>query len=312
MSRPVHGFRLMTRPLRLCKQPNTAIGRRCCSADTVRRVEEDDLQVQDTLSDARGDHQLGDRLDAMQAEQVMQRALDLEAESANEPKVITTEQLERMAKEIGVDPAFMYQALGELRLEAPDQGRFANWALGDNLAATATLTTLTRADVDASVAKWMTQHEGMIAGGAVPGGVEWHVDRRWRSRMLSRSMSGGNRISRVAGGDVIHRVNSLSDDKHVVALQSEGRWPLTFAKTVLGVGGTFSLVMLIGADAASSLLLGFGFAAGSAAATVGVAFGGARWWARSIRGALSRSLIGLASAAKPKRDSWFSRRRKQR
>jgi len=247
----------------------------------------------------------------MQAEQVMQRALELEAETADEPKVITTEQLERIAKEIGVDPAFMYQALGELRLEAPDQGRFANWVLGDSLAATATLTALTRADVDASVAKWMTQREGMIAGGAVPGGVEWHVDRRWRSRMISRSMSGGNRISRIAGGDVTHRVHSLSDDEHVVAMQSEGRWPLTFATLVLAGGTIFSSILLLGAAVSNDLLLGLGVFAGITAATVGVAVGGARWWARSIRGALRRSLTGLASTAKPKRSSWLSRRRKK-
>lgn len=290
----------------------TAFRRRCCSADTVRRVDEDDLQVQDALSDARGDHQRADRLDAIQAEQVMQRALELEAETADGPKVITTEQLERMAKEIGVDPALMYQALGELRLEAPDQGRFAHWALGDSLAESATLTALTRADVDASVAKWMTQREGLIAGRAVADGVEWHVDRRWRSRMLSRTMSGGNRISRVAGGDVIHRVHSLNDDQHVVALQSEGRWPLTFAKLVLGFGGTFSLVMFVGTDIADTLLIRLGFAGGSAAATVGVAVGGARWWARSIRLTLRRSLTGLTNTAKPKHSSWFSRRREKR
>ncbi|MFT4596667.1 MAG: hypothetical protein ACI9TF_000913 [Paracrocinitomix sp.] len=276
------------------------------------RVEADDLQVQDTMSDASRDSELADELDAMDAERVMQRALELEAESAHGPHVITTEQLDQIAKEVGVDPAFVHQALGELRLKAPDQGRFAKWMLGGSLAETATLTALTRADVDASVTKWMTQHEGMIAGGAVPGGVAWHVDRRWRSRVLSRSMSGGNRISRVTGDDLTHRVHSLNDDEHVVAMQSEGRWPLTFATLVLAVGATSSSLLLLGLEVANGLLLGLGLVAGSAATTVGVAVGCARWWARATRRALRRSLTGLASSAKPKRSSWLSRRRKKR
>ncbi len=285
------------------------------SAGTVLHVEADDLrhQASDAASNAQhnGERLIADRLDALEAERVMQRALELEADSLDEPHSITTEQLERIAKEIGVDPAFVHQALGELRMQPQERTRFAELALPEPLIATSTLSGLSRADVDASIIKWMTQHEGMVRGGLVENGVEWHVDRRLRTRVLARSLSGGNRISRVAGGDVTHRVHSVGEAEHVVALEAEGRWPLTFAAVVLAVGGALSSIVLFGALAASDLLTGLAGFAAMMAGTVGIAVGGARWWARGIRGALKRSLIGLASAAKPKRRPWFPRRRKK-
>jgi len=274
-------------------------------------VEADDLRSQDTMSDAVGDRIIADRLDAMEAERVLQRALELESESADEPHLITTAQLDRIATEIGVDPTFVHQALGELRLAPSEQSRFARFILGDPIAESTSLNGLTREDVDASIRKWMTQHEGMIPGGVLPGGLEWHVDRRWRTRVLARSMSGGNRISRVAGGDVTHRVHTLADEEHVVAMQSEGRWPLTFATLVLSVGTMLNAIIVLGAGLSSELLIGLGTFAGIAAATIGVAVGGARWWAGGIRNALRRSLIGFASAAKPQRTSWLGRRRQK-
>lgn len=274
-------------------------------------VEADDLRMQGTMSDAAADHLIADRLDAMEAERVLQRALELEADAHDEPHVITTQQLERIAHEIGVDAAFVHQALGELRLASPEQGRFAKLVLGDAIAESTTLTGLTRADVDAAIAKWMAQHEGMIKGGLVPGGIEWHVDRRWRTRVVASSMGGGNRISRVAGGDVKHRVHSLAEQEHVVAMQSDGRWPLTFATVALTVGTAVNAILLFGQAITTDVLAGLGAFAGLAVVTAGIAVAGARWWANGIRGALRRSLLGLSSAAKPKRTSWFSRRRKK-
>ena len=193
---------------------------------TVHTVEADDLRMQHTpTGDTHrvGERLIADHLDALEAERVIQRALELEAASLDEPHVITTGQLELIAKEIGIDPAFVHQALGEVRLESEHRGRVSRWILPHDLVATATIKGLDRDDVDASIKKWMTQNEGLTPGGILPDGIEWDVDRRWRARMISRSMSGGNRISRVASGDVAHRVHSVSAHEHVVAFQSTGR-----------------------------------------------------------------------------------------
>ena len=93
---------------------------------TVHTVEADDLRMQHTpTGDTHrvGERLIADHLDALEAERVIQRALELEAASLDEPHVITTGQLELIAKEIGIDPAFVHQALGEVRLESEHRGR---------------------------------------------------------------------------------------------------------------------------------------------------------------------------------------------
>ncbi len=277
---------------------------------TVHTVEADDLRMQHTpTGDTHrvGERLIADHLDALEAERVIQRALELEAASLDEPHVITTGQLELIAKEIGIDPAFVHQALGEVRLESEHRGRVSRWILPHDLVATATIKGLDRDDVDASIKKWMTQNEGLTPGGILPDGIEWDVDRRWRARMISRSMSGGNRISRVASGDVAHRVHSVSAHEHVVAFQSTGRLPLLFAHITMAVGGALGAIALLGSTASGGVLNAVGFFALFAGLSVAVGLGGARWWAQTINAAMRRSLIGLVGSAKPKRKSWFAR-----
>lgn len=281
-------------------------------AGTVRRVEADDLHAQDYRQrDAKvaGDYLIADRLDALEAERVMQRALELEAESLDQPHVITTQQLERIAKEIGVDQAFVHQALGEVRLAPEARGRISRWILPDDLVETASINGINREDADASITKWMTQNEGLTPGAMLADGVEWSVDRRWRARMLSRSLSGGNRISRVASGDIAHRVHSTSEHEHVVALHSEGRLPLLFAQITMALGGTLAALLLLGASTTSDLLASFVFSLFVAGVSTAAGVTGARWWARGIRAAMRQSLIGLVGSAKAKKKRWFPRRR---
>ena len=283
------------------------------TAGTVRSVEADDLRAQDSGANeaqASGDRLIANRLDAMEAERVLQRALELEAESLDQPHVITTEQLERIAKEIGVDTAFVHQALGEVRLEPATRSWFARGVLPAPLFETATISGLSRDDVDASIHKWMTQNEGMTAAGMLADGVEWDVDRRWRARMLSRSISGGNRISRVASGDLTHRVHSVNEQEHIIAFESQGRLPLLFARLALGAGSTLGFLAALGASVSDDLATGLIVSAVLVGVSALLGIGGARWWARGIRGALRQSLVGLVGSATAKRRRWFGRRRK--
>jgi hypothetical protein len=274
-------------------------------------VEADDLRAQDTVADSSGERLIADRLDALEAERVLQRALELEAEELDQTHVISTEQLERIANEIGVDAAFVHQALGEIRLEPAQRSRFDRWVLPEDLIETATIKGLTREEVDVAMTRWMTQHEGMIPSGVLADGSEWTIDRRWRSRMLAWSLSGGNRISRIASGDVTHRVHSVSEREHIVALQSEARLPLLFARLAIAAGLALSSILLLGAAVGNELLAGLGVSALLVGLSAAVGVDGARRWARGVQGALRRSLIGFAGAAKPRRDSWFSRLRKK-
>lgn len=279
-------------------------------------MEAEDLIATGPVTDEVGDRLIADRLDALEAEQVIGRALELEAASHDGAHVITTEQLERIAKEIGVDPAFVHQALGEVKLQGRERGRLDRFILPDDLIEMENLRGMTRADAEAAVERWMVNYEGLIRGSHLAGGAHWDVDRRWAAKLRSGSLNGGNRISRVAGGDIAHRMQTVASEEHVVALESKGEGPLLLAKAAMFLAGA---VIVLGA--AGSVGSGFvPFLQNLAAATVfgaGIAVAGtagARRWARAIRHAFRRSLTGLAANAKPRAKrsrGWFSRKKKQ-
>lgn len=275
-----------------------------------------DLQAQERVAQdadgtAAGDRLIADRLHALEAEKVIQRALELEAEQLDTPHVISTDQLERIAKEIGVDPAFVHQALGEVRLGSKERGRFAQWVLPDDLIETATIDGLSREQVDAAITRWMKTNEGMIRGTTTAEGTTWDLDRRALAKVRATLISGDNRISKVAGSDVAHRVHSVSETEHVVALSSDGDLPLLFAKGMIALGVLIAAFGLTSAAAAGLsdflralpifALIGGGFF------VAGVA--GARRWGQGIRGALRRALNGLVGSTRPRRKGWLARRR---
>jgi len=272
-------------------------------------MEADDLQSDQAQVNHQGERLIADRLDALEAEKVIQRALELEAESLDEPHIVTTDQLERIAAEIGVDPAFVHQALGELKLAPVERGRFEQWLLPDDLVETTTLSGFTREQVDDTIARYMTQNEGLIAAGKIADGMAWNIDQRWTAKAISGTLSGGNRMYKVAGSDIAHRVHSVSEHEHTVAFQSKGRGPLLVAKLLIGLG--LGVGVLAGL-AASGLVNGLVLFAVFAGAGIAGGVGGARWWARGIRGAFRRSLMGLANRAQHGTKGWFKRRRRQR
>jgi len=290
---------------------------------TVWWVEAEEVRTSTTEAQAAGERRIADRLDALEAERVLHRALELEAEAHSAEDdlssgKISPEQLEKIAREIGVDPLFVQQALGEVRLVGPERSRLDRFILPDELIATATIDGMSRADVEAAVHRWMTSHEGLMVDEKLADGVAWDIDRRWTTLVVARSLSGGNRISRSAGSDVVHRIQSTSDSSHVVALESEGERPMFAAKGTLVLAAMIVLSGAIGSlgqdlvpflqSVAGYLVIGGAVAAGGIAV--------ARRWAGRIKQALRRSVNGLAAKARPapqkkERRGWFSRRRKQ-
>lgn len=270
-------------------------------------MEADDLESTEILDQAAEDHRIANRLDALEAEKVMARALELEADANDDGASLTPAQLERVAEEVGVAPEFVQQALGEVRLAPRPRSRFARWVLPDDLFETATIDGVSRARLDASIEKWMQQNEGFTKGTLLDDGIEWDVDRRWRSRVLARSLSGGNRMAKITGGDVAHRVHSATDHHHHVALTSEGFRPLVLARTVMAVGLIISALGVIGAAVGNDLAFGIPAFAGTALGSIWLAVAGARWWARGIRGALRRSLTAMIAATNRGGRRWLPR-----
>lgn len=258
---------------------------------------------------AKADESIANALDALnslnadEAEHVFHRALELEAESLEQPHVFSTEQLEAIADEINMDVSFVRQALGEVRLAPAEAGWLDSKILPEAIIAIETFDDIARSDLDSMIDDWMTGHEGLITASNLEDGKHWDVDRRWSSRFRAQQLAGGNRISRTAGGDVAHRVHSLSSDEHVVAMHSEGAGPLLVAKL-----GLAAAALILGYGAVSNLglsptefLQSLASLAVVAAGTAATSIFLARRWARGIGRALTRSLTGLAERVRGKR-----------
>lgn len=240
------------------------------------------------------------RLDALEAERVFHRALELEAEAVDQPHMFTGEQLESIAKEVNMDVAFVRTALGEVRLSPRERSRLERFILPDHIMETETIEGLTLDQVNNLVETWMKEYEGLIEVVRLSDGVEWDIDRSFAARIRTAMISGGNRISRTAGGDVVHRIHSISDDEQVVAMQSKGEAPLLLAKTgfvlaaAVFVAGTFAA---IGLELVPFIQTMAGLAVGSAVIAGGAVIG-ARRWAKRVGRALRRSLTSLAQSTK--------------
>lgn len=271
---------------------------------SVGRVEAGDFQRQSPIPDAateRSERLIADRLDALEAERVFQRALELEAEAIEQPHMFTNEQLESIAAEIDMDVIFVRQALGEIRLSPGERSRLDRFILPDHIMEVESIEGLSRDELDELVGRYMREREGLIEAGRLPDGASWHVDRRLASRMRTTVTSGGNRVSRLAGDDIAHRVYSMGEDEHVVALQSQALRPLMIAKLAMAAAAGLFVVGSLGTLAIGFLplipTLGLVLFSSLALATGGVVT--ARRWAHKIGRAFRQSLTHLAERAKP-------------
>lgn len=298
---------------------------------TVYRVEAGDLERQRTgaTSDeavAASERKLADRLDGMQTksqaaheeghqttfqtgarpldanetERVFQRALELEAESLDQPHMFSSDQLERIADEIHMDVSFVRRALGEVRMSPGERSRLDRLILPDNIIEAETLEGMTHNEAAAFVTRFMREYEGLIEETMLEDGAEWTVDRRVGATLRTTLNSGGNRVSRIAGTDISHRLYSISADEHVVAMQSKGERPLAAAKAGLALAGVLLLtgaVNAIGLELVPFIQTMVSVTVASAAVAAGSIWG-ARRWAANIGRALRGSLTTLAARAK--------------
>lgn len=284
--------------------------RRSSPGATVFPVDAEDFDELATEQQHEADRRVADRLDALEAERVVQRALELEAEGAQEAGSLglTADQLERVAEEVGLDPELVQQAIGDVRLSPTPRSRFARFVIPDDLFETTSVEGVSRPNLDRAIHKWMTQNEGLTAGAQLDGGVDWELDLRWRARLLSRALSGGNRMAKIVGGDLRHQVYSIAPDRHRVALESLGRRPLAFARVVLFVGAVLAGLGIMGTAVSNELAFGIPAFLAFFAASAWIAVAGARWWARGIRGAMRRSLSAMIRTVGSSRPRWLPRR----
>jgi len=256
------------------------------------------------------DRRLAERLDALETEKVMRRAMELEEASPDATESFSPEDLERIASELGINKEFVRQAIAEVRAEGSDRSRLEVLLLPDETIAQATLSGMTRTQVDRLVSRWMTEYEGLIPIGRIRDGLEWEVDQSALTRMRTALTSGANRMSRKVPGPIQHRVASISETEHVVTFSASDENPMWLAKLgpVAGVvvGTSMGVTGIVETDVTmmlSAAALGTGMVGGSIL--------GARKWASDMKQALRKSLTGLSTQRAPA-EPWSFRRRKKR
>lgn len=247
------------------------------------------------------DRRLADRLDGLETEKVIRRAMELEESSVDPTESFSPEDLERIAAELGISPQFVRQAIAEVRSGHADRSRVDRLLIPEEMAVQESIRGVTRDQLDRMVTRWMREYEGLMPTGRVASGIEWEMDRNALIRLRTAMTSGANRMSASVPGPIWHRVASVQEDEHVVTLSAEDRQPLLLAKGGTAVGVLAAVGTLVGGavdgDLAAVLIgtpvVGGGIVAGSVI--------GARMWAQNMKKALRRSLTGMTSQPVPPR-----------
>ncbi len=240
---------------------------------------------------------LADRLDALNmesVERVLRRAIELQFEDDDGPDTLNPDHIERIAAEVGIDPAHVRRALFE---EATASEQVEMTPLDRFLAP---VRMKERAMVDGDLAAvndtidtWLEKHEGLQKRRLHGHGIVWEKDP---SPVAALRMGFG--VGRGSGalrsvGPITHHVHSVEPSKHLVTLEADTRLIGRVAKGLLAAGVGLSLVLAFVLG-----VLGAGWwtvagAAGVLTLFTGIGIATARLWAGRIRRGLRRALDAI-------------------
>lgn len=221
-------------------------------------------------------------IDRASVDRVLARALELQAVSSADPEGrLTEEQLVSLAKEVGLDPVHLRQALAEektrVAVDEPDVGVLA--ALYGSAGASAErAVTGTPAQVLKALDDWMQREESLIALRYLPERIVWEarsdllgaVRRGFsgRSHALVRATTVGATVIAIDTNRVLVRLDAQLAGHRTMMLTQNA---MLAAGTAVagGILATLSFPLLAAiAPAAVALPMGFAAARGSQARTV--------------------------------------------
>lgn len=226
------------------------------------------------------------RLDRSALERVLARAAELQAGELDPGEQVSEDRLLEIAKEVGLSPHHMHQALAEerTRVAPPDEvGLLARFAGVARVVATRVVTGVP-SEVLASLDTWMQHEECLAIKRRFPDRIVWE-ERRGFWTQVRRGM-GGRRYVLAQAHDVGATVVGVDERRSLVRLEADlsnvraGRLAGAGAATVFGIaaGGTL-------------LALGFFPLAAIAPVVVGTAAGYGS--ARSHRAVAARAQLAL-------------------
>jgi hypothetical protein len=228
------------------------------------------------------------RLDRSALERVLARAAELQAGELDPGEYISEDRLLDIAKEVGLAPHHMRQALAEerTRVAVPEEsGAIARFAGVARVIATRVVTG-TPAEVLASLDTWMQREECLTIKRRFPERIVWEEHRGFWTQLRRGMDMGGRRYVLARAHEVSATAVPVDDQRALVRVEADvsnvrtGRLVGASASTAIGVaaGGTL-------------LALGFFPLAAIAPALVGAVTG--YGVARSHRGVASRAQLAL-------------------
>jgi len=228
------------------------------------------------------------RLDRSALERVLARAAELQAGELDPGEYIAEERLLDIAKEVGLAPHHMRQALAEerTRVAVPEEtGAVARFAGVAHVIATRVIVG-TPAEVLASLDTWMQREECLAIKRRFPERIIWEEHKGFWTQLRRGMDMGGKRYVLARAHEVAATAVPVDDQRSLVRLEADlsnvrtGRLAGAGASTAVGVvaGGTL-------------LALGFFPLAAIAPAVIGAVAG--YGVARSHRGVAARAQLAL-------------------
>jgi len=228
------------------------------------------------------------RLDRSALERVLARAAELQAGELDPGEYIAEERLLDIAKEVGLAPHHMRQALAEerTRVAVPEEtGAVARFAGVARVIATRVIVG-TPAEVLASLDTWMQREECLAIKRRFPERIIWEEHKGFWTQLRRGMDMGGKRYVLARAHEVAATAVPVDDQRSLVRLEADlsnvrtGRLAGAGASTAVGVvaGGTL-------------LALGFFPLAAIAPAVIGAVAG--YGVARSHRGVAARAQLAL-------------------
>lgn len=227
-------------------------------------------------------------LDRSALERVIARAAELQAGELDPGEYVSEDRLLDIAKEVGLAPHHMRQALAEerTRVAVPEEtGAVARFAGAARVVATRVVTG-TPAEVLSSLDTWMQREECLAIKRRFPERIVWEEHRGFWTQLRRGMDMGGRRYVLARAHDVSATTVPVDERRSLVRLEAD----LSNVRTGRLAGGGASAAV---GTVAGGALLALGFFPLAAIAPVVLGAAGGYGIARSHRGVAARAQLAL-------------------
>ncbi len=195
-------------------------------------------------------------------ERVLARATELQGDGGEVSDAVSESRLMEIAREVGIDPMHLRQALAEERarlpMQEPEHGVVLD-ALGPATVSVQRVVPGTPAEVLAKLEAWMPRMESLSIRRRVTDRVSWEPSGDTIGNFLRSFGMGGRRQDLVRQDQVVASVTAIDATRSVVRFDAESFGArraqrtsillITLALVVMGLGVSVPLVLLAGGSA---------------------------------------------------------------